>query len=196
MSARKHSAAPRGRPSRRRTGTAPAEVRRRARHVRMVLMDCDGVMTDGSIMLLGGNGEAKSFDSKDGIGMRVAQNLGLVVGIVTGRRSEAVRRRARELGLREIHQKVWDKLKRVRAILRRKKIAFEELCFIGDDIVDLPVLLQAGLAVAPADAHPEVLKRVHWVTRQPGGRGMVREVLDTVIKARGLQDKFMEPFLR
>jgi 3-deoxy-D-manno-octulosonate 8-phosphate phosphatase (KDO 8-P phosphatase) len=162
----------------------------------MVLMDCDGVMTDGSIMLLGGNGEAKSFDSKDGIGMRVAQNLGLEVGIVTGRRSEAVRRRARELGLREIHQKVWDKLKRVRTILRRKKIAFEELCFIGDDIVDLPVLLQAGLAVAPADAHPEVLKRVHWVTRQSGGRGMVREVLDTVIKARGLQDKFMEPFLR
>ena len=80
--------------------------------------------------------------------------------------------------------------------LSYKKIAFEELCFIGDDIVDLPVLLQAGLAVAPADAHPEVLKRVHWVTRQPGGRGMVREVLDTVIKARGLQDKFMEPFLR
>ncbi len=162
----------------------------------MVLMDCDGVLTDGGIVLLGSKGEAKTFDSKDGIGMRVAQNLGLEVGIVTGRRSAAVHRRATELGLREIHQKVWDKLKRVRSILLRKKIEFDELCFIGDDIVDLPVLLEAGLSVAPADAHPEVLKRVHWVTRQPGGRGMVREVLDTIIDARGLQDKFMEPFLR
>ena len=196
MSARKHSSASRSRPAHRRVGTAPAGVRRRASQVRMVLMDCDGVMTDGSIVLLGGNGEAKTFDSKDGVGMRVAQNLGLEVGIVTGRRSEAVRRRARELGVREIHQKVWDKLKRVRTILRRKNIGFDELCFIGDDIVDLPVLLEAGLSVAPADAHPEVLKRVHWVTRQPGGKGVVREVLDYVIEARGLQDKFMEPFLR
>jgi 3-deoxy-D-manno-octulosonate 8-phosphate phosphatase (KDO 8-P phosphatase) len=162
----------------------------------LVLMDCDGVLTDGRIVFVSGNNEAKSFDSKDGVGMRLAQKHGLEVGIVTGRRSEAVRRRARELGLREIHQKVWDKLKRVRTILHRRKLVFDDLCFIGDDIVDLPVLLKSGLSVAPADAHPEVCKRVHWVTRQPGGSGMVREVLDCILDARGLQHEIMEPYLK
>ena len=94
------------------------------------------------------------------------------------------------VGLREIHQKVWDKLKRVRTILRRRRLGFNDLCFIGDDIVDLPVLLKSGLSVAPADAHPEVCERVHWVTRQRGGRGMVREVLDCILEARGLQHSY------
>ncbi len=162
----------------------------------MVLMDCDGVLTDGRIVFVSGRCEAKAFDSKDGIGMRLSQTLGLEVGIVTGRRSEAVRRRALELGLREIHQKVWDKLARVHAILRRRKVEFEELCFIGDDITDLPVLLRCGLAVAPADAHPQVRQRVHWVARQPGGKGVVREVLDSILHARGLEHKLMERYLR
>lgn len=162
----------------------------------MVLMDCDGVLTDGGVVFASGGGEIKRFDSKDGVGMRLAQSLGLDVGIVTGRRSEMVRRRARELGVREVHQKVWDKLALVGRLLRRRRLGFPHLCFIGDDVLDLPVLQRAGLAVAPADAHPEVLRRVHWVTRRRGGRGAVREVLDRLIEARGLGARLRERYFR
>lgn len=181
------------RPARR---LGPSALRRRARAVRLVLMDCDGVLTDGRVVFVSGGGEIKAFDSKDGVGVRLAQALGLEVGIVTGRRSEAVRRRARELGLREVHQKVWDKLALVRRLLRRRKLGFEQLCFIGDDVVDLPVLRRAGLAVAPADAHAAVRSRVHWVTRRSGGRGAVREVLDRLLEAQGLGARLMERYLR
>jgi 3-deoxy-D-manno-octulosonate 8-phosphate phosphatase (KDO 8-P phosphatase) len=170
-------------------------LRRRARGICLVLMDCDGVLTDGRITFLSGGREAKSFNSKDGVGMRLAHSLGLEVGIVTGRRSEAVRRRGRELGLKEIHQKIWDKLSLIESLLRRKELTFSQLCFIGDDIVDLPVLQRSGLAVAPADAHPEVRRRVHWVTRRGGGAGAVREVLDLLLDSQGLSGKLMERFL-
>lgn len=192
MSPRRPSAPPR--PLRPRRLPAAA-LKRRARAVRLVLMDCDGVLTDGRVVFVSGGGEIKAFDSKDGVGMRLAQTLGLEVGIVTGRRSEAVLRRARELGLREVHQKTWDKLGLVQRLLRRRRLAFTQLCFIGDDIVDLPVLQRAGLAVAPADAHPEVRRRVHWVTRQRGGRGAVREVLDFLLEAQGLGGGLMERYL-
>jgi 3-deoxy-D-manno-octulosonate 8-phosphate phosphatase (KDO 8-P phosphatase) len=170
-------------------------IRRRARRIRVVLMDCDGVMTDGRVIYSSGAGEIKAFNARDGVGMRLAQGLGLEVGIVTGRRSEAVARRARELGLREVHQKVWDKRARVEELLRRRRASYAQLCFIGDDIIDLPVLRRAGLAVAPADAHAEVRRRVHWVTRQPGGGGAVREVLDLVLDSQGLTARLMEPYL-
>jgi len=171
-------------------------LRRRARLIRLVLMDCDGVMTDGGITFLSGGREAKSFSSKDGVGMRLAHAAGLEVGIVTGRRSEAVLRRGRELGLKEIHQKIWDKRALAETLLRRRALAFSQLCFIGDDIVDLPVLQRAGLAVAPANAHPEVRRRVHWVTRESGGKGAVREVLDLLLSTQGLAAKLMERFLK
>jgi 3-deoxy-D-manno-octulosonate 8-phosphate phosphatase (KDO 8-P phosphatase) len=157
-------------------------------------MDCDGVLTDGGIIFSSGGREAKQFDAKDGVGIRLAQSLGLEVGVMTGRTSEALRRRARELGVREVHQKVRDKRRVAELLLRRRRLAFEQLCFIGDDILDLPVLARAGLAVAPADAHPEVRRRVHWVTRREGGRGAVREVLDRVLEARGLAAGLLERY--
>jgi len=183
-------------PPRRPERLRAAALRRRARRIRIVLMDCDGVLTDGRIVFLSGRREAKAFNSKDGVGMRLAQTLGLEVGIVTGRRSEAVARRGRELGLREIHQKIWDKLELTHRLVARRRIGFEQVCFIGDDIVDLPVMLRVGLAVAPADAHPDVLRRAHWVTRQRGGRGAVREVLDLILDARGLTAKLMERYVK
>ncbi len=173
-----------------------AALRRRARRVRLVLMDCDGVLTDGRIVFLSGRREAKAFNSKDGVGMRLAQQLGLEVGIVTGRRSETVARRGRELGLREIHQKIWDKLELTRRLAARRGIGFDRVCFIGDDIVDLPVMQRVGLAVAPGDAHPEVLRRAHWVTRRRGGRGAAREALDLILDAQGLTAKLMERYLK
>lgn len=173
-----------------------AALRLRARRIRLVLVDCDGVLTDGCIIFISGRREARAFNSRDGVGMRLAQALGLEVGIVSGRVSEAVTRRGREVGLREIHQKVWDKLALVRRLLRRKRLRFDQVCFIGDDIVDLPVMRRVGLAVAPRDAHPQVLRRVHWVTRLAGGRGAVREALDLILDARGLTAKLMERYLK
>lgn len=157
----------------------------RARRVTMILMDVDGVMTDGRITLVGARHEAKSFDAKDGLALWVARRLGLKTGVISGRRSSAVLRRARELGMDEVHLKTRDKLAVYESILRRRRLSDHQVCYIGDDLVDLPVLARAGMSVAVADAHPEVRRRARFVTGAPGGQGAVREVIDAILKAQG-----------
>ncbi len=157
----------------------------RARRVTMILMDVDGVMTDGRITLVGARHEAKSFDAKDGVALWVARRLGLRTGVISGRRSTAVLRRARELGMDEVHLKIRDKLAVYEAILRRRRLSDQQVCYIGDDLVDLPVLARAGMSVAVADAHTEVRRRARFVTGAPGGQGAVREVIDAILKAQG-----------
>ena len=157
----------------------------RACRVTMILMDVDGVMTDGKITLIGARHEAKSFDAKDGVALWVARRLGLKTGVISGRRSTAVVRRARELGMDEVHLGTRDKLAIYESILRRRKLTDSQICYIGDDLVDLPVLARVGVSVAVADAHPEVRRRTRFVTGAPGGQGAVREVIDAILKAQG-----------
>jgi 3-deoxy-D-manno-octulosonate 8-phosphate phosphatase (KDO 8-P phosphatase) len=157
----------------------------RARRIRLVLLDVDGVMTDGSILFLGDGTEVKAFHARDGVGIKVAQRCGLEIGVITGRRSEAVGRRCAELGIQELHQGDWRKLPAFEGILERRGLDPQEVCFVGDDLVDLPVLRRVGLAVAVPDAHPEVLAVVHAVTTCGGGRGAVREILDAILRAQG-----------
>jgi 3-deoxy-D-manno-octulosonate 8-phosphate phosphatase (KDO 8-P phosphatase) len=157
----------------------------RARRVALVLMDVDGVMTDGGISLIDADREAKTYDAKDGVGLRLASRAGLVTGVISGRASASVLRRARELGMDEVHLKVEDKLAAYVRILRRRRLLDAEVCYIGDDLVDLPILRRAGLSVAVADAHPEVRRSARFVTRAPGGRGAIREVIDGILKAQG-----------
>jgi len=157
----------------------------RARRIRLVLLDVDGVMTDGSILFLGDGTEVKAFHARDGVGIKVAQRCGIEVGVITGRRSEAVGRRCAELGIQELHQGDWRKLPAFEGILERRGFAPEEICFVGDDLVDLPVLRRVGLAATVPEAHPEVLAVAHAVTSSPGGRGAVREILDAILKAQG-----------
>src|SRR5262245_32671981 len=156
-----------------------------ARTVRMVLMDVDGVMTDGGILFIDGRSEGRVFDAKDGVGIWLLHRAGLATGVISGRTSAAVKRRVRELGMEEVHLKVGNKLEVVREILARRRIARESVCFIGDDVVDLEVLAEVGFSAAPADAHPAVRERVCFVTRAPGGRGAVREVADFILAAKG-----------
>ena len=148
-------------------------------------MDVDGVLTDGKILFIGSNQEAKAFNAKDGVALRLARQLGLRTGVISGRAGSAIVRRARELDMDEVHLKTRDKLGVYREILRRRRLSDSEVCYIGDDLVDLPVLARAGMSVAVADAHPEVQRRAGFVTLAPGGQGAVREVVDAILKAQG-----------
>lgn len=157
----------------------------RARRVVLILMDVDGVLTDGGLTISGAGGESRCFNVKDGAGIVMAHRLGLRTGFLSGRGGTAVTRRARDLGVAEVHLKVADKGRAYAAILRRLGLEDAQVGYIGDDLMDLPVLLRAGLPVAPADAHPEVLRRVPFVTRAAGGRGAVREMIDAIVRAQG-----------
>lgn len=158
----------------------------RLARVDLLLLDVDGVLTDGRVVLDDHGVETKAFDVTDGHGLKMVLRAGLDVGFVTGRSSRVVEHRARELGITEVHQGVKDKVRVVGEILARRGLAPERVAFVGDDIVDLPVLLQVGLAVTVPGAPDYVRERAHWVTARAGGRGAVREVCEALLKARGV----------
>ena len=166
-------------------GLRRKDWKERAKAIRLLLLDVDGILTDGRITYDGSGREWKSFDIRDGQGIRLLQRAGLEVGILSGRKSAAVRTRAKELGLRLLRQKVTDKAKALEEIMVRKNYKREHICFVGDDLVDLPVFARVGLAVAAADSIEEVKASAHYITRNPGGRGAVREVCDLILKAQG-----------
>ena len=158
---------------------------KKAKFIRLLLLDVDGVLTDGRIVYDGAGRELKFFDIKDGQGIKLLQQAGLEVGILSGRKSPALRLRAKELGIRLVRQRVLDKEKSLEAILHKKRFRAEQICFVGDDLVDLPVLARVGLAVAVADSLEDVRANAHYVTRHLGGQGAVREVCDLILKAQG-----------
>jgi len=178
---------------------ARAYLRRRARKIKLLLLDVDGVLTDGAIYLLSEPGgqarEIKAFNSLDGAGIRLAQRAGLRTGIITGRKSAAVTQRARELEMEFLEQDAFEKLPAYEKIRRTSGLRDEEICFVGDDITDLPLFARVGLAVAVANAHPEARKRAHYVTRARGGQGAVREVIDLLLRAQGQYAKLLRHFL-
>jgi 3-deoxy-D-manno-octulosonate 8-phosphate phosphatase (KDO 8-P phosphatase) len=178
--------------------TPSAEVLDRAGRIRLVLLDSDGVLTDGRIIVSSDGSEARSFDVRDGFGIRLGQSAGLSFGVISGRESRALTARAQELGLDEVHQGAHDKLGLVREILDRRGLEPRDVCFVGDDLIDLPAMRYCGLAIAPADAVDQVREVAHHVTERPGGRGAVREVVDMLLRATGSWDEvtaryFTEP---
>lgn len=160
-------------------------MRERLRRIRLLLLDVDGVLTDGSIIYDAQGIETKAFDVKDGHGLKLLQRSGVQVGIITGRQSEVVNIRARELGIEIVYQGAKDKLVPFEEILQNLQLAADEVAYMGDDLPDLPVLRRAGWAVAPADAVAEIKPYVHYVTSRPGGRGAVREVCDLLLQESG-----------
>lgn len=159
-------------------------VLERARRVRLLVLDVDGVLTDGRLFLSASGEELKVFHVRDGSGLVAIQRAGLTVAIVSGRDSPAVTRRARELGIRHVIQGVADKAAELRSLAHELGVSSEEIACVGDDTPDLPMLRLAGLAVAVADAHPALQPEVHWVTKAAGGRGAVREICDLLLSAR------------
>jgi 3-deoxy-D-manno-octulosonate 8-phosphate phosphatase (KDO 8-P phosphatase) len=161
------------------------EIIERARKVRLLILDCDGVLTDGRIIMLPGGGETKVFDVKDGHAIVMLGRAGIKVAIISGRASEAVRARAKELGVAHLHEMAWVKTEPYERVLAEEGLTDEDVCYVGDDVVDVPLLRRAGLAVAVADAVEEARQHSHLVTRRAGGRGAVREVIEMILKAQG-----------
>ena len=156
----------------------------RARRIRLLVLDVDGVLTDGRLYF-GADGEnLKVFDVRDGAGLVAVQRAGISVAIVSGRNSPAVDRRAAELGIRLVRQGATDKAHALETLAARLGAAREEVACVGDDTPDLPMLRRAGLAIAVADAHAEIIAAADWVTTRKGGRGAVREVCDLLLHAR------------
>ncbi|MFQ5993960.1 MAG: KdsC family phosphatase [Acidiferrobacterales bacterium] len=160
-------------------------TRERAAMVRLVLLDVDGVLTDGRLPLGNDGMELKEFHIRDGHGIKMLQETGVEVGIISGRSSSIVERRAGELGIKHVYQGCQDKLATVEDLLHRLNQRLTETAFVGDDVVDLPIMLRAGLAVAVNDAHHVVKHYAHWITPSSGGMGAVRELCDMVMYAQG-----------
>ncbi len=159
----------------------------RARRVKMLIMDVDGTLTDGSVFVLPDGEEVKSYNVKDGLGILLAHLAGLKTGIITGKTSKALEKRAEKLRVGEVHQGILDKRPALEEILRRHQLQPDDIAYIGDDLGDLEVMKMVGLAAAVADAHPEVKRHAHFVCRQKGGRGAVREFIEFILAA---QDKW------
>jgi 3-deoxy-D-manno-octulosonate 8-phosphate phosphatase (KDO 8-P phosphatase) len=157
----------------------------RCRRLRLILTDVDGVMTDGTVLLLPDGQDARAFHIRDGLAIVLAQGIGLKTGLVSGRASKSVERRAAELKMAVIRQGVQDKLAALREILAQESLAPGEVAYIGDDVNDLPVLLSVGLSAAPADAPLEVRAQVFMVMEARGGGGCLREFIEAILRARG-----------
>jgi 3-deoxy-D-manno-octulosonate 8-phosphate phosphatase (KDO 8-P phosphatase) len=158
-------------------------------------MDCDGVLTDGRITLLENGDEEKSFHTRDGHGLVLLHRAGLQSGIISGRTSSAVERRARDLGIRHVRQGTWDKIKDFAEVIAAAGgIAESEIAYIGDDVTDIPLMLRCGLAVAVSDATEETRAAAHYVTALPGGFGAVREVCELILKAQSRWTELMRRY--
>jgi 3-deoxy-D-manno-octulosonate 8-phosphate phosphatase (KDO 8-P phosphatase) len=157
----------------------------RCKALKLILSDVDGVLTDGTVLLLPDGREAKMFHIRDGLGIVLAHRAGLRTGLVSGRRSEAVERRANELGMAILLQGIEDKRVALQQILEGEKLQSHEVAYMGDDVADLPVIREVGLSAAPADAPMEVRNEAFMITTAPGGRGCLREFIEAILKARG-----------
>lgn len=168
-------------------GPVSQEVMTRAKQIRLLICDVDGVMSDG-VIYMGNNGEElKAFNVRDGYGIRCLLTSGVEVAIITGRKAKLMEDRCKTLGITHLYQGQSDKLLAFRELVDKLSLSADEIAYIGDDLIDWPVMAQVGLSVAVADAHPVLLPRAQYVTRIAGGRGAVREICDLILIA---QDKF------
>jgi YrbI family 3-deoxy-D-manno-octulosonate 8-phosphate phosphatase len=169
-------------------------LRERCLGIDWLVLDVDGVLTDGGIIYADDGRELKQFHVRDGSGLKIWQYLGKKSAILTGRSSTIVDRRAAEIGVEVVIQGATDKMPAYRRLLQGHGLQPHQVCYIGDDAPDLPVMRNCGLAVAVADACPDVLGVAHHVTRAAGGRGAVRETLEMILRCQGLWQKLLERF--
>lgn len=173
-----------------------AVVKKRAARIQVLLMDVDGTMTDGGVTLLSQTEEIaveiKTFDAHDGQGLTLARTAGLRTGCITGRRSSALLRRAREMNMEFIYMKQALKIPAYEEILQKAGVPESAVAFIGDDLPDLPVMHRVGLAVAVGDAVPEVKKAAHYTTKAHAGHGAVREAIELILKSKGIWETMID----
>jgi len=173
----------------------PQEVRDRAARVTTLVLDVDGVLSDGRIIYDEFGDELKFFDVQDGSGLFLWRRAGLRSAIITARKARFIARRAKELKVDWLAQRALQKLPVYEELLRRWRLLPEQVCAVGDDLMDLPILRRVGFAVAVPNAVEEIKSGCHYVTRRAGGRGAVREVIDLILKAKGLWEAVTRPYL-
>jgi 3-deoxy-D-manno-octulosonate 8-phosphate phosphatase (KDO 8-P phosphatase) len=171
------------------------EILERARQIKLVIFDIDGVLTNGSLFIGDDGQEYKAFNSRDGHGMKMLQSSGVDIAIITGRTSEVVKHRVRDLGIKYVYQGQHDKTQAFEHLLERLNIERAQIAYVGDDVVDLPVMGQVGLAIAVQDAHPFVVKHAHWQTPSAGGCGAGRDVCEMLMEAQGTLDTALNSYL-
>lgn len=167
----------------------------KAREVELLLLDVDGVLTDGTIYFTHEGTETKGFNTQDGFGIRLLQKIGVDVGLITARSSEAVRKRAENLGLQHVYQGVDNKITAYEELLNKLGIEPSKVAYVGDDWLDFPLLRRVGFSVAVANGVHAVKQMADYVTKRDGGRGAVREVCDLIIDAKDMQEKLLKEFL-
>lgn len=167
----------------------------RLSQIQLLLLDVDGVLTDGGIIYDAAGGEIKRFCVKDGLGIRLLMAAGLRVGIITGRRSPALTHRLNNLGIDLVFDGTLDKAAALKSIIEQLGLEPPQISFVGDDLPDLPIMKRVGLAVAVSDAAVEVKQAAHFITTARGGDGAVREVCELILKARGLWEGILDRFL-
>ena len=167
-----------------------------AARISLLLFDVDGVLTDGKILLHADGTESKQFDIKDGTAIVWAQRAGLTVGFLSARTSAATTQRASQLGVTLVRHGVASKLEAYEEIVRGRALSEADVAYMGDDVLDLPVLGRVGLSAAPADAADEVRARVHWVSRMRGGHGAARELIELILREQGRWDGIVAAYLR
>ena len=171
------------------------ELASRIRAVKLVVFDVDGVLTDGRIIFSNSGEETKLFDVKDGHGIKLLMRSGIDVAIITARESDVVRRRARDLGITHVFQGMKDKKMALEELVKASGVTPDAMAYMGDDIIDLPVLKRVAFSAAVADAVSEVIERVDFVAKRPGGRGAARELAELILKVQGKWDEVMKAYL-
>ena len=172
------------------------EIERRAKVIKLVIFDVDGVLTDGSLILGNDGQEYKMFNTQDGHGMKLLRQSGVEIGVITARRSELVRRRMESLGVRHLFQGQSDKRVAYAELKQALDLQDDEIAYVGDDWLDLCIMRQVGLAIAVQNAHPTVKEVAHWTTEKRGGQCAVREVCDRIIQAQGKWDELLQCHLQ
>ena len=172
----------------------PSKIMEIARNIELLVLDVDGVLTDGGIILDGGTNELKVFHVRDGHGLVMLKTAGVRVAIITGRHSKVVDRRARELGITEVYQKCFKKVVAYEKLLVKFGLTDKEVACIGDDVVDVPLFKRAGLPVAVADAVDEAKEASVFITNARGGRGAVREICELILKANGKWGQLLDEY--
>lgn len=171
------------------------DILAKAQGIRLVIFDVDGVLTDGSLYLGDDGQEYKAFNSRDGHGMKMLQENGVTIGIITGRSSEVVRIRMQSLGVEHVYQGKQEKLPAYEELRDKLALTDDQVAYVGDDVVDLPIMRRVGLAVAVNDAHPLVLQHAHWQTPHAGGRGAGRDVCELIMEAQGSLKPALDSYL-
>jgi 3-deoxy-D-manno-octulosonate 8-phosphate phosphatase (KDO 8-P phosphatase) len=166
-----------------------------ARNIRLLIMDVDGVLSDGKVYYSNRGDELKNFNIKDGLGIKLLHQSGIKTAIITGRHSEIVERRAKELNISHVYQGQSNKISAYRSILQQEELTAEQVAHVGDDLPDLPLMRMSGLGIAVQDAHWFVRQHADWVTAQAGGSGAVREIAELLLLARDNLESLYQSYL-